>query len=288
VSREVCFENILSRLGLMNSNPKVAITGAGSGLGAAMARCFNAAGYDVAVTDIDKDRADTVLAELQGDGSFSHVLDTTSESDWAQFHQHVTDHWGGVDVLINNAGVAAAGCCEETSMKDWQWVVDIDLMGVVRGCHQFIPLLRKQAEDGRKGYIVNIASFAGFSAMPGLCAYGTAKAAVIAFSEHLHTELADVGVGVSVVCPAFVRTNLMDDFRTDDPAQRDMVLRWMDNSGVTAEDVASAVIRAMQQRQFLLLTHKSTRWAHRLKRWWPERFYRQVITRGGQLRKKAK
>jgi NAD(P)-dependent dehydrogenase (short-subunit alcohol dehydrogenase family) len=280
-NKAACFE--------MKENPKVAITGAGSGLGAAMARRFAAAGYDVAVTDINAQRASDVFDELSRSGfnGFCEVLDTTSEADWTRFHQRVMQQWGGLDVLVNNAGVAAAGCCEETSMQDWQWVMDVDLMGVVRGCHEFLPLFRQQDKNARSAYIINVASFAGMSSMPGLCAYGTAKAAVIALSEHLRTELADTGIGVSVICPAFVKTNLMDDFRSPDPSQRDKVARWMENSGVSAEDVANAVIEAIGKRRFMVLTHGQTRWAYYLKRFWPERYFRQMSKMGTQLRKKA-
>ncbi|MGH8033627.1 MAG: SDR family NAD(P)-dependent oxidoreductase, partial [Lysobacterales bacterium] len=124
-------------------------------------------------------------------------------------------------------------------------------------------------------------------AMPGICAYGTAKAAVISLSEHLRGELADCGVGVSVICPAFVRTNLMEGFRCTDQGQRDMVLRWMEKSGVSADDVAEQVFKAMQQRRFLVLTHAPTRWAWLLKRWWPERYYREVASQNPLLRRRT-
>lgn len=270
------------------SAPKVLITGAGSGLGAAMARRFAAAGYAVAITDIDPERAEAVWAELKATGTagFFHKLDITRDADWNEFHDRVMAEWGGLDVLINNAGIAAAGTCEQTSLEDWQWVIDVDLMGVVRGCHHFLPLLREQARQGRHGYIINVASFAGISALPGICAYGTAKAGVISLSEHLRGELFDCGIGVSVVCPAFVRTNLLDGFRGVDPRQRETVLRWMDKSGVSAEDVANQVYEAMEHRRFLVLTHKQTRWAWLLKRWWPERYYREVARQGQQMRRR--
>ncbi len=271
------------------ASPKVLITGAGSGLGAAMARRFALAGYAVAVTDIDLARANAVLAGLGGSGSqsFSQALNITKDSDWAAVQQRVEQEWGGLDVLINNAGVAAAGRCEESTMADWEWVVDVDLMGVVRGCHRFLPLFRQQAERGRKGYIINMASFAGLAAMPGLSAYGTAKAAVVALSEHLLTELAGTGIGVSVVCPAFVRTGLLQDFRSPDPAHRELVGRWMDKSGVSADDVADQVFRAMLQKQFLVLTHAQTRWAWMLKRFWPGHYYRQMAQRFSMTRRQA-
>jgi NAD(P)-dependent dehydrogenase (short-subunit alcohol dehydrogenase family) len=246
-----------------------------------MARRFAAAGFDVAVTDKNQRRAKAVLAELiaAGANGFSQALDVTSDAEWDAFHQRVLQEWDGLDVLVNNAGVAAAGRCEETPMTEWKRIIDVDLMGVVRGCHTFLPLFRQQAGGGRKGYIINIASFAGLSAMPGLSAYGTAKAGVVALSEHLRTELADIGIGVSVVCPSFVRTNLMESFTSPDATHRDLLQRWMDKSQVTAEQVAESVLQAMRQRRFLVLTHAVTRWPWRLKRFWPERYYRAVISK---------
>ena len=262
----------------MNTSPTVVITGAGSGLGAAMAHRFATEGFAVAVTDISRERADAVMMQLQQSGAegFSQVLDITRIEDWKALHERVQSEWGGLDVLINNAGVAAAGRCEESSLDDWQWVIEIDLMGVVKGCHTFIPMLREQAARGRRGHIINIASFAALSGMAGISAYGTAKAGVFALSEHLRAELAASGIGVSVVCPAFVRTQLTNDLRCTDPSYRARVERWMDRSGVTAADVAEMVWSAYRKRQFLVLTHRPTRWAWLLKRWWPERYYREA------------
>ena len=265
------------------------ITGAGSGLGAAMARRFAAQGYDVAVTDVDEQRAQEVLREIQsvGGGGFSFKLDITRDADWEALYQELMQRWGGLDVLVNNAGVASAGLCEETTLEDWKWVIDVDLMGVVRGCHCFLPQLRRQAEQGRKGHIVNIASFAALAGMPGITAYGTAKAGVFALSEHLLGELDEAGIGVTVVCPAFVKTRLLESFRCEYPDQKDRVQRWMEHSGVTPDDVARDVLSAIDQKKFLVLTHPSTRWAWMLKRWWPSRYYRQIARQAYLTRRKA-
>jgi len=163
----------------------------------------------------------------------------------------------------------------------------VDLMGVVRGCHTFLPLFRQQAANGRKGYIINIASFAGLAGMPGICAYGTAKAGVIALSEHLRGELAGSGVGVSVVCPAFFLTNLAEGFRSHDPSHRELLRRWMEKSGVSAEDVASQVFEAMQHGRFLILTHPASKRAWLMKRFFPERFYREVAKQDRLARRSA-
>lgn len=273
----------------MTHDPVAIVTGAGSGLGAAMARRFGREGYAVAVADIDAARAEAVRSELDAAGARALAIrmDVTRQEDWEALSRRVVAEWGGCNVLVNNAGVAVAGRCEDTPLADWEWVLDVDLMGVVRGCHRFVPLLREEAAAGGPAHIVNVASFAGFSAMPGISAYGTAKAAVIALSEHLLTELADSGVGVSVVCPSFVATNLLDNFRSADPAYRGLVERWMARSPVSAEDVAESVIAAIRDRQFLVLTHPESRWALRLKRWWPSRYYRQVTRLANPARRKA-
>src|SRR6056297_494596 len=144
--------------------------------------------------------------------------------------------------------------------------MDIDLMGVVIGCKTFAPMMRERG----CGHIINVASFAGFAAAPGINAYGTAKAGVIAMSEMLRAELAETGVEVSVLCPAFVKTRLTETMRAPDEGYQRRVERWMEKSGVSAEDVAQVVMDAVDKPRFMLLTPGNTRWLHRMRRWLPE------------------
>ena len=267
---------------MSRAHHNVLITGAGSGLGRAMALRFARDGRHVAVTDVDADRAEAVLGEIReagGDG-FAQALDVSRQPDWDAACQRVLTEWGGLGVLVNNAGVAAAGNLEQTPLSDWEWVVDIDLMGVVRGCHRFLPMMREQGH----GHVVNVASFAGLAGAPGIAAYGTAKAGVVALSEQLRAELHGSGIGVSLLCPAFVTTRLMENFRAPDDSYRARVERWMATSGVSAEDVADEVADAVEHDRFLVLTHRNTRWAWRLKRWLPERYFRLLVTRGSVTR----
>lgn len=250
-----------------NADRTVLITGAASGLGAAMARRFHRAGWAVIIADRDGEGARSLADEL-GENASDLVMDVTRPDDW----EHARQRSGAVDVLINNAGVAVGGSLEETPLEDWQWVMDIDLMGVVAGCKTFAPDMR---ERGR-GHIVNVASFAGLAGAPQINAYGTAKAGVIAMSEMLRIELAPAGVDVSVLCPAFVRTRLTETMRAPDKGYHKRVERWMDKSGVTVEDVAETVFRAVQKPRFLLLTHGNTRWLWRLKRFFPELYFRMM------------
>jgi len=255
----------------------IAITGAGSGFGAALAHKYAAAGWNVAVTDIDQQRAQQTLFEIErfGGDNFSMLLDITEAGHWQQLQDAVMEKWGGLEVLVNNAGVAAAGNVEDTSMEDWAWVLDIDLMGVVRGCHQFAGMMKRQ----KAGHIVNISSFAGLAGLPFITAYGVAKAGVIALSEALRAEMHPFGVGVTVVCPAFVKTGLLDSFRATKSDTIAKVTRWMEASGITAEQIAEEIANAVKENEFMLLTHDQTRKAWRLKRWFPERYYRMVAKR---------
>lgn len=255
----------------------IAITGAGSGFGAALANLYAAKGWKVAVTDIDEHRASRTLSRLEqfGSGHFLMPLDVTRADHWQKLEEKVSQQWGGLEVLVNNAGVASAGNVEETSMEDWEWIVDIDLMGVVRGCHQFAGMMKRQ----QSGHIVNISSFAAIAGLPSITAYGVAKAGVLALSEALRAEMYPHGVGVTVACPAFVKTGLMETFRSNKLDTKAKVLRWMETSGVTAEQVAGDIARAVEKNQFLLLTHGQTRAAWRMKRWLPERYFRMIAKR---------
>lgn len=260
----------------------IMITGAGAGLGEAMARRFHAAGDRVVVTDQSIERVSQLADEL-GDRAMAYALEVTDASQWQSVVESVEHSHGGIDVLINNAGVAVAGTLEDTSLDDWRWVMDIDLMGVVMGCKAVAPLMR-----GRdRGHIINVASFAGLAGAPEINAYGTAKAAVIAMSEGLRAEFDGTGVSVSVLCPAFVQTRLLESMRATDDKYHRRVSRWMANSGVSAADVAEAVYRAVERPRFLLLTHRQTRWLWRLKRHLP-RLYHALLLHGARRAKAHK
>lgn len=265
-----------------NAATSILITGAGSGFGRALARLYGGMGARVGVTDVDAGRARAVLAEVTAAGGtgFASRADVTRIADWDALHAQVMERWGALDILVNNAGVAAAGRLEDTPLEDWRWILETDLFGVVAGCHRFLPLLRKQAH----GHIVNVASFAGMTPVPEVSAYATAKAAVVALSEQLRVDLAGSGVGVSVVCPAYVRTGLLDTFRSRDERHRRLAQRWMERSPVTAQQVAEAIREAIERGRFLVLTHRETRWLWRFRRWFPGLYYRMMVNVSGRLK----
>lgn len=253
---------------------RIFITGAGSGLGRALALHYARQGARVACTDRDLASVNDTLGQVvsAGGSGLALALDVTQEADFVSAAEQVQAAWGGVDVVINNAGVATAGDMDTAPLSDWEWVLNINLLGVVRGCKTFAPMLKAQ----KSGHVVNIASFAGIANPPGMGSYNAAKAGVIAVSETLRHELAAEGVGVSVVCPAFFPTNLMNHARVQNAGTRNMVQRFMDKSGVTAENVAAQIADAVKTKRFLVLTHKDTRTQALVKRLFPEIFYAQM------------
>jgi NAD(P)-dependent dehydrogenase (short-subunit alcohol dehydrogenase family) len=183
-------------------NKRIFITGGASGLGLAVAKRFAKTGFAVAIGDINDERGEAALRELKELGTKAIYLtcNVTDIEDWKRVCDHLELHWGGVDIVVNNAGVAGtAGGIDEVSLEDWDEVLAINLMGVVKGCRQFTPMFKRQ----KQGYFVNIASAAGLMNAPLMSSYNVSKAGVISLSETLRTELKRDGVGVSVVCPAF-------------------------------------------------------------------------------------
>ena len=261
----------------MTGPGRIFITGGASGLGRATALRFARAGWRVAIGDVHDARGEEVRALLGPEGRYLRC-DVRREDDLVAAAAELERAWGGVDVVMNNAGVAGAGAIEEVTLEDWQWILDINLLGVVRGCRAFVPLLKRQ----RAGHIVNVASMAGLMDVPLMSSYNATKAAVVSLSETLHNELADAGVGVSVVCPSFFKTNLHESMRTQNPGLRVAMHKLLERGKVTAEDVAEDVFGAVQERRFYVLPHAEGRAAWRLKRLLPRGLYTRLIRR--QLR----
>jgi NADP-dependent 3-hydroxy acid dehydrogenase YdfG len=238
---------------------RVLVTGGASGFGRAIATRYQKAGWRVLVSDVDAEAAGRAAKEI---GASSVGLDVTDDEDWANARDWCEREWGGLDVLVNNAGVAAGGRFEKIGMADWDWIWEINLKGVVRGCRTFVPDFKARGA----GHLVNVASLAGIMNLPAMSSYNVTKAAVISLSDTLRLELEPYGVHTTVVCPAFVRTNLGERLRSPDPALAKMMDRLMSSSKITAEDVADQVFDAVARKKFLLLTHPDGRRSALLKR----------------------
>ena len=269
---------------------RIFITGGASGLGRALAERYARAGWRVCIGDLDVERCADALAAIRVHSPHSQALacDVTREdalqaaADWLQ------REWGGVDVVINNAGVAQMGGIAETTLDDWRWAVDINLLGVVRGCKVFAPLLRTQGG----GQLVNIASMAGLVHMPNAAAYNATKAAVVALSETLQLELEPDGIGVSVVCPAFFRTDLARNMRAANPQLEGMTKRLVERARIGADEIAERIFAGIERGDPHILTHPEARRFWRLKRMLPYRWYlalmrRQLAQVAARMQRKA-
>ena len=251
---------------------RVFITGGASGLGRAIALRYAREGAKVCIGDINPELGAAVEKEINNDGGEGLFLqcDVRRYPDFEKVRDQLVEKWGGVDVVINNAGVASAGAIEDTTIGDWEWILDINVMGVVRGCKAFTPLFKEQGS----GTFVNVASMAGLMLAPMMDSYNVSKAGVIALSETLSQELRDSGIHVSCVCPAFFQTNLVSHMRSDIPGVQQNVTKLMKRSTLTAQDIAEAVYRGEQNKSFWVLPHARERRMWMLKRHAPKLFDR--------------
>jgi NAD(P)-dependent dehydrogenase (short-subunit alcohol dehydrogenase family) len=244
-----------------------AVTGAASGLGKAMALAFAAEGMHVALADVDEEALRSL--RLPGVNSFSMRVDVSKAAEVDAFAERATAALGGVHLVCNNAGVALTGAVWENSELDWEWILGVNLRGVVNGVRAFTPRLIAQ----NHGHIVNTASVAGLISPPGMGAYCVSKHAVVALSEALHHDLRERGsnVGVSVLCPAYVPTGIAESERNrprelgaSTRTSKDLMLKKAVASGKkSADDVARAVVAAVKEERFYILTHPAIKSAIR-------------------------
>lgn len=249
---------------------RVFITGGASGLGRALALHYARQGAKVCIGDVNPEAGQVTEGELNdagGEGLFLSC-DVRRVTDLEHVRSELEQRWGGVDIVVNNAGVASAGSIEDTTMADWEWILDINVLGVVRGCKVFTPLFKRQGG----GTFVNVASMAGLMLAPMMDSYNVSKAGVIALSETLSLELRDAGIRVCCVCPSFFQTNLTSGMRSDLPGIQQNINGLMKRSTVTAEDVAGDIARAVKQGDFWVLPHQRERRLWILKRHAPRAF----------------
>lgn len=239
---------------------RVLVTGGASGLGLALVERFAARGDRVLSADLaESSEGQAAGTDRASDNSVvRRRLDVRSEEDWEAARAWVEQQWGGLDLLVNNAGVAGGGRIELCTLDDWQWIFDINLFGVVRGTRAFTPMLKAQGS----GWIVNVASLAGLVHPPGMGSYNAVKAAVVAFSETTSHELAPYRVGCSAVCPSYFRTNLMDSMRGSDADLASNISRLVASSPISADDIAAAVIEGVDRGDEVIVPDEPARVAY--------------------------
>ncbi len=263
-------------LELLNSRfprKRAFITGAGSGLGLAMAQQLAEQRWSLGLFDMNTESLAAAEGMLSGAGVTVQAYpgDVTQADELTVAVNSYSQSAGGLDVMINNAGVPCAGNIMDVTSEQWRWIIDINVMGMVHGCRAAIPHLQL---NGRS-LLLNIASAAAFVSMPDASPYNVTKAAAVSLSETLVMELRDKNIQVSVAMPGFFKTELLKNYRGSPEALktgRDM----MSKSGISADDMARDILAAAAAgKTYIVLPRRYLRlW--RFKRWLPELFLKKL------------
>ncbi len=247
----------------------VVITGGASGIGNALARRFAAEGARIVIGDVEASALEAAVASLRESGAEVEgvVTDVTDPAQMQALADASVARFGGVHVFCNNAGVGGGGLSWEMPLSTWEWIIGVNLWGVIHGLRAFVPLLIQQPE----AHIVNTASVAGLVAAPFMGPYNASKHAVVAISETLHHELTMTAphVKVSVLCPGWVNTKIAESGRNRPAHLQEAVagigadvdgdgaslLRDVIQKGMPPDDVAARVLAAVVNDEFWILTH---------------------------------
>ena len=254
-------------------NKTAIISGGAEGIGFSIAQAVGQQGMKVVLGDIDEVQLKTAEAKLVAQGIEVLIvkMDVTNISDWQSIGEQALARFGRVHMLVNNAGVASApGPIEATNHKDWDWVIDVNLKGVINGAQAIVPLIK---EHGEGGWMINVASMAGMLGIPYAGAYTATKVAVVAMSESWHFELAKHNIHVSALCPAFVKTRIhlshrnrqeehLDKERkrdSNETSSKSNAAQELVENGIPAELVGKRVIEALNQKELYIFTHPGQR-----------------------------
>ena len=255
------------------SNRTAVLTGAGSGFGLECARIAAGLGMQLVLVDVQQDALDAAAAEMRGAGAtiMAVRLDVSRADEMEALGREVLQRFGAPHLVFNNAGVGSGGLIWETSVADWDWVLGVNLMGVVHGVRIFTPMMLEAARQDAtwQGHIVNTASMAGLLNAPNMGVYNVSKHAVVSLSETLYQDLSLVTdqIGASVLCPFFVTTGISQshrnrptELRGNRPTQSQLIGQAMSEKAVSsgkvsAADVAQLVFDAVASNQFYIYSH---------------------------------
>lgn len=256
------------------------ITGAGSGLGLEFASALACLGWKIGISDLDQERVRDAAEKIQqlGGTPFPCCFDVSNYDDFKVNVDNFVASFAAIDIAINNAGVGCAGHIDELPIETFRRVIDVNLMGVVNGCHIFVPLMKKR----RSGHILNVASAAAFVSAPRMTAYNASKAAVVSLSETLQSELLDQGVSVSVLMPTYVRTNIGRDCLGTEEGRGHAVM-LVSASQLDPEKVAHDSFVSMRNGSLYLVMPEEARFLWRFKRLFPDRFLKFI---SGEVKRK--
>lgn len=252
------------------------ITGAGSGLGREFARLLARQGAKLVLADVQEDALAAIERELREQGAdvLAARVDVSKGAEVEALGRATMERFGAVHLVFNNAGVGAGGRIWESSVRDWEWVLGVNLWGVVHGVRVFMPLMLELAgkDPAYRGHIVNTSSVAGLLSAPGMGVYNVSKHGVVTLSETLHHDLQLANpagqIGVSVLCPAFVPTgiassgrNRPQDLQNAEPqtasqrAAQAAMQKAVESGRISAEEVARMTLDAIRERRFYIVTH---------------------------------
>jgi NAD(P)-dependent dehydrogenase (short-subunit alcohol dehydrogenase family) len=248
------------------------VTGGASGIGLALGRAFAEAGMNVVLADIERDALAAAVQGLHNFGSHLRgvVCDVSERASLERAANEAHDAFGKVHVVCNNAGVAGGGGIDDIPADDWRWVLDVNLMGVLYGISTFLPHIRAHGEGG---HFVNTASMAGMISGLGFGPYSASKFAVVAMSEALATQLKPLGIGVSILCPGFVRTRIDESARNRPPrygparvldpqspiAMMTAQIAELVRTGLDPAKLAERVLAAIREDELYIFTHPEMR-----------------------------
>jgi len=247
----------------------VLVTGGASGIGKASALAFARRGASLILCDVDDAGLAVTEQEIRtmGRDVFTRRVDVANQDQMRDFAEAVHARVDAVDILMNNAGVALGAGLLDMSMEDWDWIVDINLWGVIYGCHYFVPPMVKRS---RGGHVINLSSTAGFVASEALLAYSVTKFAVLGLSEALRDELCRHGIGVTAVCPGVINTPIAQRARTRGfqatPKVRDGMIEVFRRRNYGPERVAENILKAVQRNRGVAPISPEARFAYVAKR----------------------
>ncbi len=271
----------MSRLAGLKGKRAV-VTGGASGLGRELCLELARRGWRLGVVDIDGEgcRETIRMVESTGGSGEAIVADVGRPEEVEALAEHFFGSFGGVDLLVNCAGVAAMGIFEDIPLEDWHWVMRANLFGVVHTCREFVPRMKAQGA----GHVLNIASIAGQMSQAEYAPYGVSKAGVISLSETMRVELAGSGVGVTVACPIYFQSNLA--LRCTDPWQNEYFRTALSRGRMRTSQVAAAAIRGVDRNRLYVVPQTSAKLLLAIKRFAPATWFglESLLNRLGMLR----
>lgn len=248
-----------------NNGKTLLVTGAANGLGRALLQLYAEKGWEIAFTDVDEENGREIVSQLTLSGANVDFFpfDVTQAADWSELLVRLQSNWSELDLLINCAARLTVGEVGDQKLSDAREVIDTTLLGTIFACETFVPWLKQNSQGA---HIVNVASCAGFLGMPWSATYNASKAGIMAYSETLYTELKSCQIGVTIACPGFFPSRLLDRAHYTQGGLQRAVAHIVSKSTITAETVAASIVEAVESKQLYLMTPFAVR-----KLWWFKR-----------------